>query len=248
MYCVKRNIDPLEINSALSANQFDLSGKHCYTLIDLTGKGVIILTELNTDEPKIQRILNAALREFSLRGYDEASTNRSAKAAGISKALMFHYVKSKEELFLLLLDYCQKTMTDNYWDKLDWQETDIFKRLLQSYTLQIDLMKKHPWIFDFTNLQVETKSAAINQKVAHKAKQQPSYCAEDVFDAIDETNFRTGLDVARCKQLILWGNIGFTNEIVEEIKKTDYDQLDYQAITDKLTQYLEDLRSVFYEE
>jgi AcrR family transcriptional regulator len=225
LYGVRRKIDHLETNSALSANQFDLSGKSCYTLIDLTGKGVITLTELNTNEPKIQRILNAGLREFSQRGYDEASTNRIAKAAGISKALMFHYVKSKEELFLLLLDYCQKTMTDDYWDKLDWQETDIFKRLLQSYTLQIDLMKKHPWIFDFTNLQVETKSAAIN-----------------------ETNFRTGLDVARCKQLILWGNIGFTNEIVEEIKKTDYDQLDYQAITDKLTQYLEDLRSVFYEE
>lgn len=40
-------------------------------------------------------VLNAALKEFSLQGYDNASTNVIAKEAGISKALMFHYVSSK---------------------------------------------------------------------------------------------------------------------------------------------------------
>lgn len=206
-----------------------------------------MLTEINPKDPKVQKIYNAALQEFSQRGYDEASTNRIAKAAGISKALMFHYVKSKEELFLLLLDYCQKTIAEDYWNKLNWQEKDIFKRLLQSYTLQIDLMKRNPWIFDFTNLTFETKSEKINQKVADIAKQQHSSCNKDLFQGIDETKFRTGLNVERCKQLILWGNIGFTNEILEELKKTDRDQIDYQAIADKLTQYLEDLKDVFYE-
>jgi hypothetical protein len=54
--------------------------------------------------------------------------------------------------------------------------------------------------------------------------------------------------VDRCKQLILWGNIGFTNEILDELKNTNPEQIDYQDITDKLTQYLEDLKSVFYQE
>ncbi len=66
------------------------------------------LTEINTNDPKIQRILNAGLREFSQRGYEEASTNRIAKAAGMSKALMFHYVKSKEELFFALIGLLSK--------------------------------------------------------------------------------------------------------------------------------------------
>ena len=64
------------------------------------------MTEINTEDAKIQGIINAALKEFAQRGYEEASTNRIAKAAGMSKALMFHYVKSKEELLLMLLDYC----------------------------------------------------------------------------------------------------------------------------------------------
>lgn len=204
------------------------------------------MTEINRDDPKMQRLLNAALREFSQRGYDEASTNRIAKAAGLSKALMFHYVKSKEELFLFLLDYCQKTIDTDYWHKLDLQEKDIFNRLLQSYTLQIDLMKQNPWIFDFTNLQIETKSETLNQKAADQTKQPPAHCAEDLFKDIDETNFQAGLDVERCKQLILWSNIGFTNDILAELKLTDREQIDYQGIRDKLTEYLADLKTVFY--
>ena len=149
------------------------------------------LTEINTTDPKIQRILNAGLREFSQRGYEEASTNRIAKAAGMSKALMFHYVKSKEELFSLLLDYCQKTIAEDYWTKLNWQEKDVFNRLLHSYMLQIDLMKRNPWILDFTNVKIETNSEMINQKVADLAKRQHSSCEKDLFEGIDETKFRT---------------------------------------------------------
>lgn len=228
--------------------KIDLSGKSCYTLINLLGKEVSALTEINTTDPKIQQILNAGLREFSQRGYEEASTNRIAKAAGMSKALMFHYVKSKEELFSLLLDYCQKTIAEDYWTKLNWQEKDIFNRLLHSYMLQIDLMKRNPWILDFTNVKIKTTSEMINQKVADLAKRQHSSCEKDLFEGIDETKFRTGLKVDRCKQLILWGNISFTNEILEELKNTNPEQIDYQDITDKLTQYLEDLKSVFYQE
>jgi hypothetical protein len=114
--------------------------------------------------------------------------------------------------------------------------------------LQIDLMKRNPWILDFTNVKIETNSEMINQKVADLAKQQHSSCEKDLFEGIDETKFRTGLTVDRCKQLILWGNIGFTNEILDELKNTNPEQIDYQDITDKLTQYLEDLKSVFYQE
>ena len=204
------------------------------------------MTEINTEDAKIQGIINAALKEFAQRGYEEASTNRIAKAAGMSKALMFHYVKSKEELLLMLLDYCRRTIAEDYLNKMDLQEKDIFTRLLQSYTLQIELMKKNPWIFDFTNLKIETNSAAINQKIAAMEKTQQSLCADELFASIDESKFRPELDVERSKQLILWGNIGFTNEILAELKNTDYEQIDYQTISAKLTQYLDDLKTVFY--
>lgn len=61
------------------------------------------LLDLNTE--RRDAILNSALKEFTLRGFDDASTNVIAKEAGISKALMFHYVSNKQELFLVVYDF-----------------------------------------------------------------------------------------------------------------------------------------------
>lgn len=47
-------------------------------------------------EQRKAALLNAALREFAEYGYEQASTNRIAKEAGLSKPLMFHYVGNKQ--------------------------------------------------------------------------------------------------------------------------------------------------------
>ena len=53
---------------------------------------------------------------ISIQGYDNASTNVIAKEAGISKALMFHYVSSKQDLFLAVYDYFSDVMEKNISD------------------------------------------------------------------------------------------------------------------------------------
>jgi len=46
------------------------------------------------------KILNAAIHEFGLKGYSLASTNTMAKSASLSKGVFFKYFHSKAELFL----------------------------------------------------------------------------------------------------------------------------------------------------
>lgn len=58
-----------------------------------------------------------------------ASTNVIAKEAGISKALMFHYINSKQELFLFVYDYFTELLDKEYFMKMDFSEKDIFDRL-----------------------------------------------------------------------------------------------------------------------
>lgn len=80
---------------------------------------------LELDAQRRNAILNAALKEFSLQGYDNASTNVIAKEAGISKALMFHYVNSKQELFLMVYDYFSNLMEKEYFKLINYEEKDI---------------------------------------------------------------------------------------------------------------------------
>ncbi|MCL1981800.1 MAG: TetR/AcrR family transcriptional regulator, partial [Clostridiales bacterium] len=75
-----------------------------------------MLTKIELLEPQRRDVLlNAALKEFVTKGYDEASTNIIAKEAGISKGLMFHYVNSKKDLFFFVYDYFTDMMDREYF-------------------------------------------------------------------------------------------------------------------------------------
>ena len=45
------------------------------------------------------RILEAALREFSANGLAGARTERIAEGAGVNKALLYYYFRSKDALY-----------------------------------------------------------------------------------------------------------------------------------------------------
>lgn len=191
-------------------------------------------------------ILNAALKEFSTQGYDKASTNVIAKEAGISKALMFHYVGNKQELFLLVYDYFSDLLKKEYFELMNYDEKDIFNRLHQSYLLQIKLSKKHPWILEFNKLTQTTNCNKINEELENRLRKEHSSCYPELFDEIDESKFRKELDIEKCKQFIFWSNIGFTNEILDDIRNSASTTLNSELIVKKLDGYFTELRKVFY--
>ena len=80
----------------------------------------------NLDDKRKTKLFNSALKEFVSEGYDKASTNIIAKNAGLSKALMFHYIESKEKLFLLVYDYFENIVENEYYSKMDFSIPDIF--------------------------------------------------------------------------------------------------------------------------
>lgn len=56
-------------------------------------------------EEKQRKIYAAAAAEFAAHGYNAANTNAIAKRAGISVGSLFQYFKTKQALFLALVDY-----------------------------------------------------------------------------------------------------------------------------------------------
>ncbi len=200
----------------------------------------------NLEDNRRDAILNAALKEFAEKGFDEASTNVIAKESGISKGLMFHYVNSKKDLFLFLFDFCTDRIDKDYFELMNFKERDIFERLRQSYLLQLELLRKYPWIFEFNKVSATTKSQEVNKELEKRMKGKQPFCYETMFDLIDESKFREGLDVERCKQLIFWANIGFTNQILEDIRNSEKNELDYDMIVTQLDVFLNELKKIFY--
>lgn len=227
----------------------DLLGKQSYNEIDLIGKNIGEQEErkltklLELDTQRRDAILNAALKEFALRGYDDASTNVIAREAGISKALMFHYVSSKQELFLVVYDFFSDLMKHEYFELMNYEERDIFNKLHQSYVLQIALIQKYPWITEFSKLSSITNSDEINNEL--EKRKTYSDCYPKLFDDIDTTKFRKGVDIEMCKQIILWLNIGFTNQLLHEIR-SDETNVNSDILLKKLDRYFEEFKKIFY--
>ena len=201
---------------------------------------------LDLEPQRRDAILNATLKEFALKGFDSASTNVIAKKAGISKALMFHYVNSKKDLFLFVYDFFTEFMDKEYFKLMNFGEKDIFDRLHQSYLLQFELVKKYPWVFEFNKLSIATNSNEINKELEERTNNKQSSCYNHIFDGLDETKFRTGLNVEMCKQFIFWSNIGFTNQILDDIRNSETSPLDDGLITPRLDEYFVELRKIFY--
>lgn len=198
------------------------------------------------DPQRKDAILNAALKEFISQGYDNASTNVIAKESGISKALMFHYVRSKQELFLFVYDYFSDLIKKEYFEQMNYDESDIFNRLRQSYILQIKLSEKYPWIFELCKLSGATNSNEVNIELESRICAESSCCYPKLFEGTDTSKFRNDLDIETCKQFIFWSNIGFTTQLLDDIRNSENNTFDRNDIVDKLDGYFDELRKIFY--
>ncbi len=67
----------------------------------------MMVRRTNIDDNELtarRRILDAAAREFAASGFDGARVDEIARKAGVNKALIYYYFKSKEELLAVLFE------------------------------------------------------------------------------------------------------------------------------------------------
>lgn len=201
---------------------------------------------LNLEPVRRNTILNAALREFASKGFDDASTNVIAKESGISKPLMFHYVNNKKDFFIFLYDYCLDIVNREYFDQINLHEKDIFERLRQTCLLKIQLLKKYPWIFDFIRVAVFTDSEMVKEEVEKRRKMVETSSFERFYGDIDTSRFRSVLDIDKAKQLIFWAVGGYADQILEQFKSLDIKEFDFDKIRTEFDGYLDELRKTYY--
>jgi len=203
---------------------------------------------LNLESERKNTIINAALREFARKGYDDASTNVIAKEASISKPLMFHYVNNKKDFFLFLFDYCVEILQGEYFDKVDLSERDLLERLRKTSILKIEVIKKYPWIFDFIKMTVLMESEEIDGELKQRKKRIEQKSLTKYYGDIDLSKFRDNLDIEMTKQLIFWAVGGYAEGIVERLRNSSMESIDLDDIHREFDKYLNELRKAYYKE
>ena len=79
------------------------------------------------------KIISSAIKLFSIRGFNAASVDDICADAGISKGAFYHHFKSKQELFLALLDGWLKTIDNAIEASKDLTVPETFMQITEAF-------------------------------------------------------------------------------------------------------------------
>lgn len=102
---------------------------------------------MNRDEKNLQtrqKIINSALQEFSEKSYGEASLNMVCAAGTISKGIIYHYFRDKDELYLTCIRECFDALTGYLTNVVSMGSTSIEASLENYFDARIAFLEAHP--------------------------------------------------------------------------------------------------------
>lgn len=149
---------------------------------------------LSAEKQKI--IIDAAFLSFGANGYKKTSISDIASAAGISKAMVFHYFGTKRAMYFYLIDLSLHILMSEINEKFDPGVNDFFDRIKLSTHIEISVTKKHPSILSFINsvyfehddeVEADVKTALANSEVTKLR-------SKIAFEGMDASKFKDGID------------------------------------------------------
>lgn len=88
------------------------------------------LTFNKLPEEKKYALIKICIDEFAIKGYENTSTDVITAKAGISKGILFHYFKSKKNLYLFIVDYVREQLSHKTIAEVEKiHEDDFFNRI-----------------------------------------------------------------------------------------------------------------------
>lgn len=199
---------------------------------------------MSLESEKRDRIINAAMIEFT-KGYRKANTDIIVQNAGISKGALFHYFRTKKELFLFLLKYALEIISYEY-QKESFDSRDFLDDLWKLSMLSMKLTLKYSVLYDF----LVSGYFAIKEEFPEELSGDYKNPTEDILTKmiqnIDESLFREDIDIQKACSIILWTMKGYSDSLMSYGHNLEDYKTNYEKITKQLSDYLSILRKTFY--
>ena len=157
---------------------------------------------------KQQAILNAGFRVFSQNSYRKSPMSEIAAAAGISKALLFHYFHNKKELFLFLWDTCARVTVEEMEQSGCYDQPDLFGTLDSGMQAKLRLMRKYPDIGLFAVRAFYEKDPEISADIHQSMDRYLSIHAKRKLQQLDPDDFIPGIDLNMMYMEMYWASEG----------------------------------------
>jgi len=196
-------------------------------------------------EEKKQKIINAALKEFTERGFNLASTNNIVKEAEISKGLLFYYFAGKEELFLFLANHALSIVKNDYLNKLDESETDYIEKLRKAGVLKFKIFLNHQLVFDFiASLYLKDSYAHLTKEMIEEFQNGRIEFERKLYNNINKDLFKDDVYSDKIMEMISFCLSGYEKKITDQIINAK--EINYENYWQDFYQFLDNLKKIFY--
>lgn len=187
-------------------------------------------------------IIDAALKSFGANGYKKSSVSDIATAAGISKAMIFHYFGTKKALYLYLIDLCGNIIMNEINEKFDYSVTDFFDRIKLSTDIEISVMKKHPAILSFLSSMYFENDAEVKEDIKTILAQGEGFRNKIAFDGMDASKFKDDINLKLFMKMLSWLTDGYTNQLSSKA------EVDFEVSFKEFDECMNLLKNNFYKE
>ena len=163
---------------------------------------------------KQQAIINAGYRVFSQNSYKNSPMSEIAGAAGISKALLFHYFHNKKELYLFLWDTCAGTTIETLTRCGCYGQADLFESMERGMRAKMEIIRQYPDMGSFTIRAFYEKDPAVCGDIQESYRRYFSRKADETLLNLDPAQFKPGLDIPMMYREMYWASEGYLWETV----------------------------------
>lgn len=176
-------------------------------------------TFLRLPEVKREKVIQACIEEFGKSGYENSSTDRIIRKAGISKGGLYEYISSKKELFIYVVEYSYKALYDYLREQIHQMDSplpqDILERVRLISSMAIDFYLDHPRFVSLI-----TKTHQISD--AGLAEEIQEYFTKEFLDIFGNTS-EDSLRFPRKKilDLLAWLLLKTRYEFLVELEKEE---------------------------
>lgn len=165
---------------------------------------------------KQERIMHACIEEFARAGYINASTNKMAKAAGISKGSLFKYFLSKKELYVEVIDHILEDFFAYVQSKDHYlEEKDILERLKLVTKETYSFFRKKTSLFKVL-MRVKTEGKmSVMEQLKERWEPKVAFFYGRFFSGVDFSN----LALTQEEFIKLWNLIDYAidSEVLSEL-------------------------------
>ncbi|NWG07771.1 MAG: TetR/AcrR family transcriptional regulator [Chloroflexi bacterium] len=169
------------------------------------------------------KIMESAVKLFSTQGYNKASVDDICAEAGISKGAFYHHFKSKQGLFLALLDGWLQTIDHAIEASIDKSAPETFQQMTEAFPYIFETAGDGlPMFLEFW-LQASRDKKIWNASIA-PYRRYHKYFTSLIKKGVDEGSF-VEVDPALASRMIVSTAMGLLLQSLLDPKGADWEKV-----------------------